>query len=101
MDEPTADPNVVIEEKLAGYVRYRSLIDNSRWEVRGTCIKLGYCLVGAVLRTPNGFVQVESLEHLEQLKVELGADRVDSEMDVPVTPGFSGCCALEIITLAD
>lgn len=98
MDEPTSDRHVVIEERAPSYVRYRS-DDGRRWEVRGECDRRGYCLIGAVIQTPNGLVQVESLEHLEQLKRELGRERVDSEMDVPVAPGFSGCCPLEITVL--
>jgi hypothetical protein len=98
--EPTSDRHVVIEERAPGYVRYRS-DEGLRWEVRGECIRLGYCLIGAGIQTPNGLVTIESLEHIEQLKQELGVERVDSEMDVPVTPGFSGCCELEITVLAD
>lgn len=99
-DEPTSDRHVVIEARSPGYVRYRS--DEGRhWEVRGECVRLGHCLVGANIQTPRGLVEVESLEHIERLKAELGVERIDSEMDVPVAPGFEGCCALEIATLAD
>lgn len=97
---PTADDTVRIEDAEIGYVRYQS-IDGRRWEVRGICDRRGHCLVGAVIQTPSGLVQIESLEHLEALKAELGAERIDSEMDVPVGPGFEGCCPLEITVLAD
>lgn len=100
MDEPTSDRHVVIEERAPSYVRYRS-DDGRRWEVRGDCDKRGNCLVGASIQTPGGLVEVKSVEHLEQLKVALGRERVDSELDVPVTPGFEGCCPLEITVLAN
>jgi hypothetical protein len=98
--EPTADRSVCIEARAPGYVRYRA-VDGRRWEVRGTCIRLGHCLVGAVVRTPGGLVQVASLAHLAQLQQQLGVARIDSPLDVPVAPGFTGCCPLEITCLAD
>jgi hypothetical protein len=100
VDEPTSDPEVVIEERRPDYVRYRS-VDGRRWEVRGVCDRRGLCLIGANIETPDGMVQIESLEHLERLDRELGVERIDSEMDVPVGPGFQGCCPLEITVLAD
>lgn len=75
--EATADPTVVIEAKGPGYVRY-SCTDGRRWEVRGVCDMRGDCLVGAVgplLGPPGG------------------------RLDVPVGPGFKGCCPLEITVL--
>lgn len=72
MTTPTADPHVVIEEQRPGYVRYRS-VDGRRWEVEGVCDMRGHCLVGAVdplLGPPAG------------------------RLDVPVLPGFAGCCPL-------
>lgn len=95
---PTADPRVWIKWKRPGYVRYVSE-DGRRWEVHGTCVKLGYCLIGANIRTYNGMVEVKSLEHLAELQKELGKERIDSEMDVPVGPGFSGCCDLTVTEL--
>jgi hypothetical protein len=96
----TSDPSVVIEYQEPGYVRYQAL-DGRRWEVRGVCDRRGNCLIGAVIETPNGLVEVESLEHIERLKQELGVERIDSEMDVPVGPGFTGCCPLEVTVLAE
>lgn len=68
----TADPTVVIEHERPGYVRYRSL-DGRRWEIHGTCDYRGDCLVGAVdpLLGPR-----------------------ETRLDVPVLPGFEGCCPL-------
>lgn len=100
MDVPTSDRHVVIEARSPGYVRYRS-DEGRRWEVRGECTRLGHCLIGATIQTPTGWVTIESLEHIERLKAELGTERIDSEMDVPVAPGFEGCCALEVTELGD
>lgn len=97
---PTSDPHVLIEERASAYVRYHD-DEGHRWEVRGECDRRGYCLVGAVIQTPNGPVEIESVEHLEQLKRELRVERIDAELDVPVGPGFEGCCPLEITVLAD
>jgi len=91
--QPTADPAVRIEEQLPGYVRYQAE-DGWRWEVRGTCDYRGDCLIGARIETPEGTVEITSHEHIEQLKAELGVERLQSEMDVPVGVGFSGCCPL-------
>jgi hypothetical protein len=99
VDEPTSDPSVVIEERSPGYVRYRNILDGRRWEVRGTCDRRGNCLIGTLIQTPNGLVEVESVEHIERLTQELGVERIDSEMDVPVGPGFEGCCPLEVVVL--
>ena len=97
-DEPTSDPSVVAELRRKGLTRYRAN-DGRRWEVRGECVRLGHCMVGAVIRVGPDLVQIRSLEHLEELKVSLGKERLDSEMDVPVGPGFEGCCVLEIVVL--
>lgn len=74
---PTVDPFVFIEEERVGYVRYRA-DDGRRWEVLGVCDYRGDCLVGAVdpLLGPRG-----------------------TRLDVPVGPGFSGCCPLTIVVL--
>jgi hypothetical protein len=94
----TVDPDVVIEEQYEGYVRYRHT-DGRRWEVRGICDRRGDCLIGAVIDTSAGPVQIRDHAHLEELKALLGRDRIDSELDVPVGPGFKGCCSLEVTPL--
>lgn len=101
---PTADPEVVIEEygiSAAGtpFVRYRRS-DGARWEVWGRCDRRGDCLIGTVVQTPDGPVTVRDRAHIEELKRQLGRERIDSELDVPVGPGFKGCCPLTIIELA-
>jgi hypothetical protein len=90
MTIPTSDPGVVIEEQRPGYVRYRRLADGRRWEIEGACDRRGWCLVGAVI---DG-MQIRDLDHLAQMVAEKGVDRIDSELDVPVTPEFTGCCPL-------
>jgi len=96
---PTADPTVRIEEQRPGYVRYQAN-DGRRWEVRGVCDRRGDCLIGAIIQTPWGLVEITSKQDLDDLTLELGTDRIDSELDVPVGPGFSGCCPLEVTVLA-
>jgi hypothetical protein len=96
--QPTADDTVRIEQQQPGYVRYQSS-DGRRWEVRGTCDRRGNCMIGALIDTPAGLVEITSLEHLASLVAELGQARLDSEMDVPVGPGFEGCCPLEVTEL--
>lgn len=88
---PTADPAVVIEEQRPGYVRYRRE-DGRRWEVHGYCDRRGDCLIGAVI---EGYGQIESHADIERAKKKLGRDRIDSEMDVPVTPEFVICCGAD------
>lgn len=98
--EVTADTTVRIEAKEPGYVRYQAN-DGRRWEVRGVCDRRGLCMVGAVILVGEELVEIQSLEHLEQLKQQVGVQRLDSDVDVPVGPGFEGCCPLEITVLAD
>ena len=97
---PTADDTVRIEERSPGYVRYRAT-DGRRWEVRGVCDRRGDCLIGSTIQTPWGLEEITSREVLDDLTLELGTDRIDSELDVPVGPGFSGCCPLEVTVLGD
>jgi len=87
--EPTSDPAVQIEDRGPGWVIYRRN-DGARWIVRGTCDRRGLCLIGSVI---DG-VEVEDLDHLAELVKIKGQDRIDSELDVPVTPEFHGCCPL-------
>lgn len=97
--QPTADPDVFIEEQrpadapagLAEYIRYRRVSDGRRWEVHGTCDRRGDCLVGAIIEGEL----VKSKAHLNRLKKKLGKERIDSEMDVPVTPEFASCCGAD------
>ena len=93
-DIPTADPYVVIEEQREGYVRYRNL-DGRRWEVHGTCDKRGNCLIGAVIDGE----EVRDLDHLTEIAAKKPG-RIDSELDVPVTPEFSGCCPFTFVELS-
>lgn len=89
--EPTFDPDVFIEEKHDGYVRYFRKSDGARWEITGYCDRRGDCLIGAVIEGE----QVRDHAHLKELSERLGRHRIDSELDVPVTPEFSGCCPLK------
>lgn len=95
---PTNDPDTMIEEQREGYVRYQHR-DGRRWEVTGVCDRRGDCLVGAVIATPDGLVQVRDRAHIAELKTLLGQERIDSELDVPVGSGFTGCCPLEVVEL--
>lgn len=90
--EPTWDPTVVIEERRAGYVRYRSTHTGRRWEVHGTCDQRGDCLIGAVV---DGEL-VRDHAHLAELAARLAPRRVDSDLDVPVTPEFDSCCGADL-----
>lgn len=99
MTRPTADRSVWIEAQRPGYVRYVSDA-GQRWEVHGTCDRRGHCLLGANLRLPDGsLVEVQSLAHLAELQISRGSARLDSELDVPVGPGFAGCCDLRVTVL--
>lgn len=82
----TADPSVLIEEKRAGYVRYRNT-DGARWEVHGFCDDNRACMVGAVV---DGTL-IETVEQARALPTP--------ELDCPVGPGFSGCCDLRVVEL--
>lgn len=94
----TAEPNVLIEEQREGYVRYQRLNDagavTERWEVHGTCDRRGDCLIGAVI---DG-VQIRDHAHLAELAAAKKG-RIDSDLDVPITTGFLGCCPLEVVEL--
>lgn len=81
--ELTSDPRVRIEERRDGYVRYLR-DDGVRWEVYGVCDRRGDCLVGAVI---DG-------RELTRADVDALTGRPDSQLDVPVTPAFGGCCPL-------
>lgn len=84
----TSDPNVVIEAQYPGYTRYRNLLSGRRWEVRGFCDRRGDCLIGSTIE--GEFIRDH--EHLRELCLRLGKNRIDSNLDVPITPEFKGCC---------
>lgn len=98
---PTADPSVFVEETRHAYTRYRQIdperpdVVVRRWEVHGTCDRRGDCLIGAVVETPDGPTVVRSKRHLARLVKAAGRDRIDSELDVPVTPEFDTCCGAD------
>jgi hypothetical protein len=100
VDTPTADPFVVIEDSSPGYVRYRNVTTGQRWEVHGTCDRRGNCLIGAVLDLDGQEVVVRDHAHLNELTAQYGS-RIDSEMDVPVTPDFVSCCGSDIFTYTE
>lgn len=88
--KPTVDPYVFMEEVRDGYTRYVQFDSSKairRWEVHGKCIRLGNCLIGSVI---DGEV-VRDHQHLKEI-AERKPGRMDSELDVPVTPEFYGCC---------
>lgn len=93
MLQRTADPSVWIEEQRPGFVRYRNS-EGRRWEVHGTCDRRGDCLIGAVIDGE----QVRDHKHLAEIAVRKPG-RVDSELDVPVTPEFTGCCPFRFVEL--
>ncbi len=91
----TVDPFTVIEETRDGYTRYRSLQSGRRWEVHGKCDRRGDCLIGAKI---DG-AEIKSREELLAKTALLGAARLDSEYDVPVTPEFDSCCPFTYVEL--
>ena len=95
--EKTHDPYIFIEESSPGYVRYRRITDGRRWEVHGTCDRRGDCLIGAVIEDH----MVEDHEDLERLAQQLGRERIDSELDVPVLPEFDDCCGADRFTYVE
>lgn len=100
--ERTHDPDVVVEHREPpdghghhGMVRYRRLSDGRRWEVHGHCDYRGNCLIGADI---DGEI-VRDHAHLEEIRRRKDVDRLISEMDVPVTPEFGGCCPFRFVEL--
>ena len=83
----TCDPQVLIEEQSSGHIRYRRSTDDLRWEVHGICDDNRACMVGAVV---DG-VLIETVEQAQELPTP--------DLDCPVTPGFHGCCPLEVVVL--
>ena len=84
--EQTQDPDVVIEERRQGYIRYRSLSTGRRWEVIGECVGLAHCIVGAIVDGK----EIETLEEARKIWREY-----DFPLDSPITPEFTGCCEFE------
>ena len=98
MSSITADPGVVIEAQGEDWARYRAT-DGRRWEVHGRCDRRGDCLIGAVIDTPKGPVEIRDHAHLDELRRQLGRWRLDAELDVPVTPEFKWCCPFRYVEL--
>lgn len=86
--EKTADPHIVIEARGKNWVRYRRT-DGRRWEVHGTCDRRGDCLVGAV--TNGKTITQDDIGRLRD-----GDTRLQSNLDIPVTPEFDTCCGSDI-----
>lgn len=84
----TIDNSIFIEEKTDSYIKYLS-VDGKRWEVHGICDHRGDCIVGSVI---NGEF-VSTIERAHELAMSYEGP------DIPVGPGFSGCCALRIVEL--
>lgn len=102
----TVDPYVYIEHAVPGYTRYQQVDEAGkvvrRWEVAGTCDRRGDCLVGAVVEAPDGTpVQLASTAHIAQLANRWGRARIDTELDVPVTPEFDTCCGADRFTYTE
>lgn len=90
----TSDPDVFIESQTYDTIIYVNR-DGIRWLVKGNCDRRGLCMIGAVV---DGVV-IKSVEHLNQLCIEAGKERIDSELDVPVGINFKGCCPFKITKL--
>lgn len=88
---PTADPDVLLEGGGHGWWRYYRVSTGERWSVVGVCDQRGDCLIGATL-ADGTFIRDH--DHLATL-----GPRPDSELDVPVTKGFNGCCPLRVVEL--
>lgn len=80
---PTYDTAVFIEEQREEYIRYYRT-DGKRWEVWGRCDYRGDCLEG---------VPPSELPYLLLPPTE--------RLDVPITPGFKGCCPFQFVELTD
>lgn len=100
---PTATWDTFIEEQREGYCRYWNL-DGRRWEVHGFCDRRGDCLIGVVVEGFEGKGRggwINSKTDLKRARRELGRERVDSELDVPVTPEFDTCCGSDRFTYTE
>lgn len=111
-DTPTADRTVVIEEDVfdagrkdpvsgrtgARITTYRNLRTGRRWQVIGNCDRRGDCIVGAYI---EGFGVIESKADIARARAVTGRERLESEMDTPVTPEFEGCCPFQYVELPE
>jgi hypothetical protein len=79
---PTFDASVCIEDRRPGYIRYVQT-SGRRWEVFGECVKLGYCMVGGIFDGVKLLTLDDAIGFIETHPFDL---------DVPITPQFSGCC---------
>lgn len=89
MSERTHDPDVLIETRWEHGVRYRSISTGRCWDVIGQCDQRGDCLIGVMI---DGYGLITSHADIEEAKRTLGVERLVSDLDVPVTPEFDGCC---------
>lgn len=97
--KPTADPHVFIEFQRRGYVRYQNTKTGRRWIVRGACDRRGDCLIGAnVTNEYYEFEEIRDHNHIADLRKRLGSSRIDSKLDVPVSPEFRACCGADIFS---
>lgn len=94
--ELTSDPEVIIEKREGESITYRRS-DGVRWRVTGKCDRRGLCMIGAVL----GDTQVESVEQLAHMCKVLGKERLDSDLDVPLGPGYDSNCCPMIVEVLD
>lgn len=88
--ERTIDPDVVVEERRDGYVRYRNVTSGRRWEVHGECVKIGRCMVGAIVDGRELRTLREARAYIRERPLLL---------DSPVTPEFEGCCPFRYVEL--
>lgn len=69
-----------------------------RWEVTGQCDYRGDCIIGSVIDVNGTPTVIVDHAHIAELTTLLGTTRLQSEMDVPVTPEFHTCCGSDIFT---
>jgi hypothetical protein len=91
--EKTADPDIVIESRGNDWIRYRRS-DGRRWEVHGICDRRGDCLVGAIV--DGKVISRADVDSLRETDI-----RLQSQLDVPVTPEFNTCCGSDLFTYID
>jgi len=96
--QPTADPDVLLVSSKKDYWLYERISTGARWEVKGTCDRRGDCIVGAVIQTIDGPIQITSKDHILQLRQQYGLAAITSQLDTPVIKGFEGVCCPLVIT---